>query len=488
MDRFTVASVQMRMRLHASLDDYREDLRRFLRAADAKRARLILFPELAGLMLAPLLLRDRRTNLVRRAELGKRRSAGAWDKVSGKAAGWLATALKADLRTSTLALVDLEPQRLWDVYVDTFGGLARSHGVTLVAPSAYLPAAEGTTVVNQAAVFGPDGALLGQQARVLSTPDDSPGVQRGQSWQVIPTEVGRIGLILGTDALYPEVGRLLAYQNAEMLLVQGACATQAAYQKLRAGILARMQDNQLYAAGSFSVGESPLRPGQEPFVGKSVVFAPQELTPKSNGVLVEMGSTQSEGVVTAEWDFTVLRRLWEVSDTPLRRSLDPELAAPLLAALFTQLRALPQARAIELLPPVREGEASEFAPEGAAAAQPDAVLIELEDLPLLGSVSSRWPLPDADAANAGALDAGALDAGMESEAAGMAENHTNGARTWHEGAPLPGPEQSYTAAASSATIRREDETDEMDAVEGRQEAQAEQEAQEDAQQEGRPAE
>ena len=79
MDKFTIACVQMQMRMHASLDDYRDDLRRFLRAAEAKRARLILFPEMAGLMLAPLLLGDARTNLLRRAEVGRKRSAGAWE-------------------------------------------------------------------------------------------------------------------------------------------------------------------------------------------------------------------------------------------------------------------------------------------------------------------------------------------------------------------------------------------------------------------------
>ena len=56
MDRFVVAGVQQRLRLPRTLDELRELQRRFLRAAQAKNARLIVFPELAGLMVAPPML------------------------------------------------------------------------------------------------------------------------------------------------------------------------------------------------------------------------------------------------------------------------------------------------------------------------------------------------------------------------------------------------------------------------------------------------
>jgi hypothetical protein len=240
------------------------------------------------------------------------------------------------------------------------------------------------------------------------------------------------------------VGRVLAYQNAEMLIVQGACASASAYQKVRAGTLARMQDNQLYTAASFTVGASPLRPGKEPYTGRSVILAPQELTAKSNGVLVEMGSGQSEGVVTAEWDFVALRRLWEVSETPLHRPLEAGLATALLGALYTQLQALPHAQTVDLLPPPVEPEASMISIEEAA----EEPVIELDDLPLLGSVTSHWPLS-------------------------LSEPETSGERTddteieWNDVSILDTQPRSYAEAASSPTIRRDDETDEMDAVENK---------------------
>jgi len=459
MDKFTVACVQMRMRLPGSIDEYREDLRRFLRASDAKRARLVLFPELAGLAVPSILLRDRRINLVRRAESARRVGARALERVSGQIAGWLAGRLHVDVHAAIKALLDVEPEKVWSCYCELFGTLARNHGVTIVAPSAYLPGPGGGPIENRCAVFGPNGDLLATQSRSLGFASDDPFVKRGSTWRIVETEVGRAGIVVGSDVLYPEVGRLLAYQGADFLLVQGACPTTAYYNKLRAGTLARMQDNQLFAAASFLVGENPLRPRVaststsaapagaatcSSFVGRSAVFAPQELTPRSNGVQVEMGPGFSEGVITAEWDLNALRRLWETSDTPLRRALPPAEAALLMQTLYAQLRALPPVSLPELLTgPESVGESVDVAGAAGASEEVAAGLresieeeVELEMLPLLGSVTSHWPLP------------------LPGEQAGATEESVT---EWP--API-----GAGGTSGASQIRREDETDEMDAV------------------------
>ena len=293
---------------------------------------------------------------------------------------------------------------------------------------------------------------------MLGYSEDDDIVARGATWDVIPTEVGRLGLMLGSDVLYPEVGRVLAYQGAEMLVVQAACQTPAFFSKVRSGILARMQDNQIFAAASFAVGENPLRPaGASPYQGKSALFAPQEMTPRYNGVLVEMGGQQSEGVLTAEWDFLALRRLWDSSDTPIRRYLPTGEAAGLLAALYTQLRALPAPNVVELLSGPSEIEGEEGEPgtvePAAGGAEPNAsavalanqrtapfatTLHELDELPLLGSVSSHWPLHLRES---------------------FSERVDEDVVEWPA-------KRSYAEAGTTVTIRRDDETDEMDAVEG----------------------
>ena len=78
VDRFIVASIQQKLRVPLTFEEYQGQLRRFLRAAAVKRARLVVFPELAGNLLLPLLLDDFRSSLLKRADRGRRRRTMAW--------------------------------------------------------------------------------------------------------------------------------------------------------------------------------------------------------------------------------------------------------------------------------------------------------------------------------------------------------------------------------------------------------------------------
>ena len=70
MDKITVACIQQKMHLPQDLAEVRADLERFARVAQAKNARLVIFPELAGMMVVPPLLVGGKANLLKRAALG----------------------------------------------------------------------------------------------------------------------------------------------------------------------------------------------------------------------------------------------------------------------------------------------------------------------------------------------------------------------------------------------------------------------------------
>jgi predicted amidohydrolase len=385
-ERVVVACVQQRMHLPLTLDEYREDLRRFMRVAATKQARLVVFPELGGVMVAPPILGDFRSQLLKRSDRGRRRRAGLWDRLVGGLAGTLVGLTKADFRRGLAALLDIAAQDVWQSYEEVFGGLAREFGVTVVAPSAYLPDPVDGVIRNLAVVFNSNGQMVGRQAKVVLHPADTDLAQAGATWDVIATEVGQIGLILGSDVLYPEVGRLLAYQGADLLVIQAACTDQLLYQKLRAASLARMQDNQLFAAVSFLVGENQLsRVQRTPFVGKSALLAPQELTPRSNGVLVEMGNLRSEGVLAAEWNFAALRDLWETSETPVRQQLPLQQAGQVLAQLYARLQTLPK-----LAEPAQQSLV-DGASHTAISKREIAPAQSLDELVIIASATQRWP-------------------------------------------------------------------------------------------------
>lgn len=395
MKTLTVACIQQKMRLPQTLEEYREDLRRFLRAAENKRARLVVFPELAGVMVIPPLLGGFQANLLKRADLARRRQTSLWQKFSGGVSGALAGWLNSDFRQMTGALLTTQSNMVWEAYDEVFGGLAQEFDVTLVAPSAYLPDPLDGVLRNLAVVYGPGGERLGYQAKRVLHPEDEDLAQPGHEWNVIPTPVGRIGLMLGGDLLYPEVGRLLAYQGAELLIAQGAATERVLFEKLRAGILARMQDNQLFAAISFLVGHNEFsRRQRDPFVGRSSVLAPQELTPRASGILVESSNFRSESVLSAVWDFEKLAELWETSDTPVRSQLPLDAVGPALAQLYNKMNQLPEGpEALLAVPEVQEPETKEHPVEmEEKVTTPNRTnsTLSLDDLPVLSSVTSYW--------------------------------------------------------------------------------------------------
>lgn len=427
METLIVACVQQKMRLPQSQEEHKEDLRRFLRSAATKRARLVVFPELAGLMVMPALLGGFHASLLMRADLARRRRISFWQKMTGSLAGTLARSLKADFRRLLGGLLEVKAAEVWSAYEETYGGLAKEFDLTLVAPSAYLPDPADGVIRNIAVVYGPGGQRLGYQAKGILHPEDEDLAQPGAEWKVIQTDVGRIGLMLGGDVLYPEIGRLLAYQGAEMLIAQGAATDRVLYEKLRSGILARMQDNQLFGAISFLVGHNDFsRRQRDPFAGKSAILAPQELTPNASGVLVESANFRSESVLAALWDFPALANLWETSDTPVRSRLPMEKAGAALAQLYQKMQQLPRMADLPAL---------------AAPSTPPAR--SLDDLPVLASVTARWPLEKTESYADEADDEDDLRDEGSRDFLHAAHNHSD------EGGELPG---------------GDDETQEMDAL------------------------
>jgi predicted amidohydrolase len=386
----------------------------------------------------------------------------------------------ADFRRGLAALLDVAAQDVWAAYEEVFGGLAREFGVTVVAPSAYLPDPLDGVIRNIAVVFDSNGQMAGRQAKVVLHPADADMAQAGSTWDVIATDAGQIGLILGSDVMYPEVGRLLAYQGAEMLVVQAASTDQVLYQKIRAGALARMQDNQLFAAVSFLVGDNRLSRSQRtPYTGKSAIFAPQELTPRSNGVLVEMGNLRSEGVLAAEWDFAALRELWENSETPVRRQLPLQQAGQVLAQLYARLQVLPKVAQLEQL----TGESGEDDESARGGVDELAPAQSLDDLVVIATVTQRWPL-QLETSEGGTATNGYSDlindegdfVIVPADLNGNEDGRLAVIEALHGDFDIDAPTPAHSAPGHSAPARNgdwsigskrgEDETDEMDAVAG----------------------
>lgn len=385
-EEVVVACVQQRLRIYANLVEYRLDLQRFLRIAQHKHAQLVVFPELAGIMLAPPLLRSQRLAMLKYADRSTRRHASWQQRTMGRMAKWGASVLRLNLFDEVVPRFGV--MQSWQHYCDLFGGLAREFHITLVAPSAYLPDPTDQAIRNISAVFSESGDLLGYQAKVMLHEQDRVFAQPGLDWQAIPTKVGTVGLLLGNDMLSPEVSRLLAYKGVDILIAQGACRDMALYYRLRTALQTQVQELQLVAATSFLVGQTTFKThADELFVGKSAILAPQALTPRGNGVLVEMGSPRSEGVLSASWKLASLKEVWGMSEPPIRKEFPLKQLGTVIANLYARLQA-------------KSAGDSQTAPSVANAqdeaktqfVSPREVVLYLDDLPITNTITRRWPL------------------------------------------------------------------------------------------------
>jgi len=384
------ACIQQRLRIYASLNEYRRDLQRFLRIAQHKEAQLVIFPELAGMMLAPPLLRTYRLSMLKYADLTTRRRTSWQQRTMGRMAKWGTAFLQLDLFDEIAPWLGVING--WQHYCELFGGLAREFHLTLVAPSAYLLDPADQVTRNITGVFDENGDLLGYQPKVMLHEQDKPFAQPGADWQVIPTRVGRLGIMLGNDCLFPEVGSLLAHKGAEILIAQAACREMALYYSLRASLLAQMQHNQLFTAISFLVGRTTFNAREDDlFVGKSAILAPQLLTPRGNGILVEMGNPRSEGVLSANWNFTALKGVWEMAESSGRKELPFKQIGAMIANLYARLQARGASGTGDTSPV--GNQLDEAKTQLLPLREP---VLHLDDLPITNTITRRWPLAKLD--------------------------------------------------------------------------------------------
>ncbi|PKO21741.1 MAG: hypothetical protein CVU38_12960, partial [Chloroflexi bacterium HGW-Chloroflexi-1] len=332
-------------RLFDSLESYRKELNRFLYMARAKGAQLIVFPGLAGVMAATPMVEGFRINLLKQADDRRRKQHSLWKRTRGALAGGTAALLGANFRKAFSQLLQTDPAGLLSAYETTFGELAQAYDVTVVAGSAYLPDTAGV-IRHRATVFGPDGTVLGRHSKMALAAEDEGLAVAGDVWTVVDTPVGRLGILLGAEALYPEAGRVLAYQGADLLVTLAAADSEALAAYVRQATIAQAQENRCFALTSFLVGKNYLAPDDavgKMFVGKSGIYAPLEMTPHFTGVLVEMGAASSEGLLTAELDRAALRSLWQIGIEPVRSRMPVGLFAKYLPALYSSQRTLAEA-------------------------------------------------------------------------------------------------------------------------------------------------
>jgi predicted amidohydrolase len=344
MEGITVACVQHRMSIPASREEFESVARRFLRLAQSKGAQLTIFPELSGLMLAPPLISGLKLGLIKRADRAKHPRAGLMRRSMGGISEAAAGALGGGFRGSLMRLLDKKNDVLKDLYVEVFGTLAREYGTAIVGGSLYLRDDESGTLRNRAYLFDLDGTVLGFQDKLNLAPDERDLASPGTDLTVFDTSLGRLGVLIGWDALYPELARLLAVQGADLIAGMVASPGTASSAVVRSALALRAEENQVFVAASFLLGPNYLgEDNREEYLGQSAVMAPISLTGKGDGVLVQAGTNRSEGLIAADLDLEALQDLRRSSRFRPRQEMALGSLGPVLAEMYQRGLTIEQA-------------------------------------------------------------------------------------------------------------------------------------------------
>lgn len=418
MENLSIACVQPRLSILATHDEFDVLIRRFLR--QIKSARLVVFPELTGVMLAPPMISGFKLGFVKRADQGRKPRAGFLSRGMGRVAGATAGALGGGFSGSMKRLLGKDADALRDIYVDMFGRLAREYGVVIVAGSLYLQDQETGTVRNRAYVFDGDGAVLGYQDKLNLTPAESAWASPGEELRIFETWFGRMGILMGRDTLVPELARALTVRGADLLIGPSATPGAAQARAVRGAMALRAEENQVFAASSFLLGPNYLDPeNREDYYGQSAVLGPISLSASGDGVLIQAGTNRTEGVVVAGTDADAMQALRESSRFRPRQDMQLGDAGPTLAEFYRNALTIDDAVARRRMTAVAAPEPFEMVPAfpdeaaeeqpveewSTAPAQPDAgfelpeaasELSEAEVQPELEAPLPETSEPDAD--------------------------------------------------------------------------------------------
>ena len=190
---------------------------------------------------------------------------------------------------------------------DAVSELAVSYNINVVAGS--MPLVENGNVYNVAYLCRRDGTME-EQRKIHITPSERRdwGIEGGDQIEVFETDAGRVGILICYDVEFPELGRILAEQGMEILIVPFWTDTKNGYLRVRHCAQARAIENECYVAISGSVGNLPRVDNVDIQYAQSAVFTPSDFYFPHDGIISE-AVPNTEMLLFADVDLDKLKLL-----------------------------------------------------------------------------------------------------------------------------------------------------------------------------------
>lgn len=184
---------------------------------------------------------------------------------------------------------------------------AVTYNINIIAGS--LPVMDGDILYNHAYLCRRDGTVE-TQPKLHITPHERQDwvIQGGDTLTAFDTDAGRIGILICYDVEFPELGRLLAEQDMDILFVPFWTDTKNGFLRVQRCAQARAIENECYVAIGGSVGNLPQVDNVDIQYAQSAVYSPSDFAFPHDAIMAET-TPNTEMALIADLDLDRLVQL-----------------------------------------------------------------------------------------------------------------------------------------------------------------------------------
>ncbi|MCZ2721438.1 carbon-nitrogen hydrolase family protein [Marinomonas sp. 15G1-11] len=183
--------------------------------------------------------------------------------------------------------------------------LAVSYNINVITGS--MPLLEDEIMYNVSYLCRRDGTIE-EQRKIHITPHERRDwiIEGGNELKVFDTDAGRVGILICYDVEFPELGRLLADQDMDILFVPFWTDTKNGYLRVRRCAQARAIENECYVVICGSCGNLPQVENLDIQYAQSAVFSPSDFSYPHDAVMSET-TPNTEMIMFSDLDLDKLK-------------------------------------------------------------------------------------------------------------------------------------------------------------------------------------
>ncbi|RNF52669.1 GNAT family N-acetyltransferase [Marinomonas hwangdonensis] len=211
--------------------------------------------------------------------------------------------LSPDQRNQTEAIRFLASYT--ELFKNEMSQFAVSYNINVITGS--MPLIEDEIVYNVSYLCRRDGTVE-EQKKIHITPHERRDwvIQGGNEIRVFDTDAGRVGILICYDVEFPELGRLLAEQDMDILFVPFWTDTKNGYLRVRRCAQARAIENECYVVICGSCGNLPQVENLDIQYSQSSVFSPSDFSYPHDAVMAET-TPNTEMIMFSDLDLDKLK-------------------------------------------------------------------------------------------------------------------------------------------------------------------------------------